>query len=142
MNFRKVSELYNKHKSERAWIFGKGPSLDLYSREKIGSLRICINESLWQVDWPTYFFAHDELPIKRVAPDLPNGCTAILQHERAIFAVQCGVPPEQIRVYKKAKTPSGPTRMALHDNQAYELAGWTNRNRTFGNSFLQAYWGE
>lgn len=99
--FLDLSHFHNMHPSERAWLFGKGPGLDLFRQHEAGDLRICVNESLSRVNRPTYFFAHDEKPISHVANNWPTGCTAVLQPERAAFAVVNGIPASQICVYKK-----------------------------------------
>jgi len=64
---RTIAELLNCHAGDAAWIFGKGPSLDGFDFATAGRLRICTNESLVVVPEPTYFFAHDGVPIQRVA---------------------------------------------------------------------------
>ena len=66
-----------------------------------GPLRICINESCCLVDNPTFFFAHDEIPIKRVAENWNPGCRAILEPDRARFAVSCGIPVQRVHSYIK-----------------------------------------
>lgn len=96
-----ISELLFAHRDEVAWIFGKGPSLDAFDMRTVGDLRICINESLLAVDRPTYFFAHDETPIKRVSGRWPEGCRAILQPVRAEYAAQQGLPDGSIYTYTK-----------------------------------------
>ena len=96
-----IAALLDSHRSETAWIFGKGPGLDICDLGSIGSLRICINESALVVPKPTCFFAHDEQPIKRVAAGWPAGCLAILQSPRAELAVRCGIPTNSIFTYEK-----------------------------------------
>lgn len=96
-----IGELLNKHIDEEAWIFGKGPSLDGFDFDRAGSLRICINESLLVVPRPTYFFAHDEVPIQRVSTKWPYGCHAILEPRRGEWAVTCGVPLDSVHIYEK-----------------------------------------
>ncbi|MCA9178828.1 MAG: hypothetical protein KDB14_30405 [Planctomycetales bacterium] len=98
---RRIGELLSRHSGEVAWIFGKGPSLDQFSMDDAGRLRICINESLCVVPEPTYFFAHDEPPIRNVAHQWHSGCFAVLQQPRALFAVGCQIPEDQIYVYEK-----------------------------------------
>src|SRR6185436_9976669 len=48
-----------------------------------------------------FFFAHDEVPIKRVASNWPTDCVAILQPARADLAARCGVPRDLIFLYEK-----------------------------------------
>jgi len=96
-----ITELLDVHKGEEAWIFGKGPSLDRFDFALAGALRICINESLAIVDSPTYFFAHDEGPIERVASNWPHRCRAILQPVRGDWAVRCGIPMSDVFTYEK-----------------------------------------
>ena len=100
-NFKSLKSLKHRHQLETAWIFGKGPGLDQFDMSLVGPLRICINESLNLVDNPTFFFAHDEIPIRRVAANWNKECCAILEPERAKFAVDCGIPPQQIYSYLK-----------------------------------------
>lgn len=97
----RIDDLLHRHRGEEAWVFGKGPSLDVFQFENSGTLRICVNESLRAVPQPSYFFAHDEGPIRNVAGDWPDGCNAILQMERAILAAKCGIPERSIFVYEK-----------------------------------------
>jgi len=96
-----IAELLNKHAGEEAWIFGKGPSLDGFDFGMAGPLRICINESLGHVPDPTYFFAHDEVPIQRAAAHWPTSCRAILQPVRGRLAARLGIPVELIFAYEK-----------------------------------------
>lgn len=96
-----IKDLCSVHKSGEAWLFGKGPSLDKFDHDSAGPLRICINESALHVPCPTYFFAHDEKPIYRVAVNWPFGCRAILEPTRSAFAVEVGWPNEHIYVYNK-----------------------------------------
>jgi hypothetical protein len=96
-----VGVLLGKHIGDEAWLFGKGPGLDRFSMKRAGALRICINESLLHVHKPTYFFAHDEQPILRVAQQWPTGCKAILEPTRADFAVRHGIPSEDVYTYTK-----------------------------------------
>ena len=98
---RTIAELLNKHQGEEAWIFGKGPSLDSFDFRSAGPLRICINESLLHVPDPTYFFAHDEIPIQNVASRWLAACSAILQPVRGQWAQKCGIPAETIYAYEK-----------------------------------------
>lgn len=96
-----IADLLNAHSGEEAWIFGKGPSLDSFDMRCAGPLRICINESLLCVPKPTYFFAHDEPPIQRVATHWPGACRAVLQPVRGACAVKCGIPDVAIYTYDK-----------------------------------------
>ena len=96
-----IAELLHKHEGEEAWLFGKGPSLDGFEFDLAGPLRICINESLLIVPAPTYFFAHDEVPIQRVAAQWPASCRAILQPVRGSRAERCGIPSDSIFTYEK-----------------------------------------
>jgi len=89
----------NKYQGQDAYIFGKGPSLDSFDFSLAGELRICINESLKIVTKPTYFFAHDEKPIKHVSEEWPDACFGILQEVRAKYACQCGIPEDQLLTY-------------------------------------------
>lgn len=98
---RTIAELLGRHANEEAWIFGKGPGLDAFDMASAGALRVCINESLLVVPDPTYFFAHDEGPIRRVAEHWPRTCRAILQPIRAEFAAVLGVPRDMIHTYTK-----------------------------------------
>jgi hypothetical protein len=98
-----LSELLRCHDGSQAWIFGKGPSLDVFDARGAGRLRICINESLLRVEVPTYFFAHDERPISHVAEHWQSGCKAILEPDRANFAAHKGIPPDDIYVYRKCE---------------------------------------
>jgi hypothetical protein len=98
-----IGELLRSHPGAEAWIFGKGPSLDSFDVTQAGPLRICINESLTVVPSPMYFFAHDEVPIRRVADRWPDGCRAILQSERAVYGSSCGIPVGSIWTYAKSE---------------------------------------
>jgi hypothetical protein len=98
-----IGELLRSHHGEEAWIFGKGPSIDAFDMREAGPLRICINESLLVVPSPKYFFAHDEVPIRRVADSWPEGCRAILQPERTAYALACGIPDSAIWAYSKSE---------------------------------------
>ena len=100
---KKVGELLLRHRGETAWLFGKGPSLDTFDMARAGSLRVCINESALCVPAPSYFFAHDEAPIQRVAAERSSPCTAILETSRARFAEKCGWGKENIFVYEKRR---------------------------------------
>ena len=118
-----LSSFYRRHASEVAWIFGKGPSLDTFDQASAGSLRICINESVLHVDSPTYFFAHDEVPIKRIAAKFPNSCTAVLEHCRSIFAQQCGLAESQICTYHKLQQNVPTEADLLIDSNSDSLIG-------------------
>lgn len=98
-----IGELLGAHANEEAWIFGKGPSLDSFDFKNAGSLRICINESALVVPGARYFFAHDELPIRRCAVAWPTGCRAILQPVRADLAVTHGIPEDCVFTYTKCE---------------------------------------
>jgi hypothetical protein len=100
---RSLESLLLRHERQQAWIFGKGPGLDRFDMSTAGQLRICINESIVKVPKPTYFFAHDELPIERVASNWPLSCRAILEESRAKLAARCGIPEELIFVYTKCE---------------------------------------
>ena len=100
-DFSEVSLLAGKHSGETAFLFGKGPGLEAIDTADCGPLRICINESLLRVERPTYFFAHDEEPIKRVTPFWPDGCKAILEPRRAHLANCLGIPNDEIYSYQK-----------------------------------------
>lgn len=105
--FSIISEHARSFSGSSAWLFGKGPSLDTFDMQRAGNLRICINESLIRVPNPTYFFAHDEKPIQRVATDWPAGCTGVLETSRAQFAVSCGVPSDDLICYDKHQLSAG-----------------------------------
>ena len=96
----------NRHAGEPAWIFGKGPSLDLFPMDQAGPLRLCINESALVVPEPTYFFAHDEGPIQRVAAKWPQGCIAVLEPARALYAAWRKIPDDSIFTYGKRQDDS------------------------------------
>jgi len=98
---RRIDIFLGRHLNQPVWLFGKGPSLDDFSFNEAGAARICINESLRAVPDPMYFFAHDEGPIRNVASDWPDGCRAILQEPRAIYAERCGIPNDWTFVYEK-----------------------------------------
>ena len=117
MGFQSIRRLLNAHAGEVAWLFGKGPSLDELPMATAGPLRIVINESLRAVPQPTYFFAHDEVPIANVATDWPKGCKAILQPVRAEFALECGLPATSLYVYTKCTDNN-----AVRDMSASEIA--------------------
>ena len=121
--FKTVSTLANKHAGQSAWIFGKGPGLDLFDQSDAGTLRICINESLFRVDSPSYFFAHDEVPIERVSKRWPLGCLAILEPARGAFAASCGIPEDDIWVYQKVDLAGGPGHIV--DRRSPVLVGKT-----------------
>ena len=101
MTLRSIAELLGRHNGAEAWIFGKGSSLDDFDISTASPLRICINESLLVVSEASYFFAHDEVPIQRVAPYWPSGCCAILQPVRGNYAVSRGIPSDAIFTYEK-----------------------------------------
>lgn len=122
----RIDALLHCHRGQRAWLFGKGPSLDVFPFEDSGALRICVNESLRAVPQPSYFFAHDEGPIRNVAEDWPDGCNAILQMPRAILAEQCGIPERSIFVYDKRYCDNG-----VRDMEAEAIA-W--HGSLYGNS--------
>ena len=105
MNLSTIERLQGAHHGEHAWLFGKGPSLDAFDMSSAGSLRICINESAKRVPQATYVFAHDEAPIQRFAEVFPQGCTAVLEPPRALFALQCGIPADKIVTYTKRPIP-------------------------------------
>lgn len=98
-----LTALLEREAGQTAWIFGLGPGLDWFEMAKAGPLRICINESLLFVQQAKYFFAHDERPIRRVAPTWPTGCQAILEPARAQLAIECGIPTENVCEYIKAE---------------------------------------
>ncbi len=99
-SLRKIQDV-DFEQADQVWIFGKGPSLETHDKSQVGRIKVCINESVQLVENPTFFFAHDETPIKNVANDFPENCVAILEPSRAEFAVQCGIPAEQIAIYDK-----------------------------------------
>jgi hypothetical protein len=96
---RTIGGFCGKHAGDTAYVFGKGPSLDTFDMTLAKGPRVCINESALVVPCPTYFFAHDEKPISRVASMWPERCTAILEPSRAQYAVKCGLPEDAIAVY-------------------------------------------
>lgn len=101
MTFKTIGELAYKHRGETAWLFGKGPSLDHFDLSQAGPLRICINESALIVDDPTFFFAHDETPIKNVSGEFSHDCVAVLEISRARLAEKLGIPKNNIYLYQK-----------------------------------------
>jgi len=96
-----IGALLNRHAGEDAWVFGKGPSLDGFDMGVAGALRICINESAAVVPTPSYFFAHDCVPIERVAVQWPEGCKAVLEDGKVKHAVDSGIPQEAVYQYSK-----------------------------------------
>lgn len=106
MESKTISAYRGKHLGDRAWIFGKGPSLDSFDMDQAGPLRVCINESVRRVPSPAYFFAHDERPIARVASDWPKDCVAVLETGRAEFAASRGIPLPALVVYCKQQLSS------------------------------------
>src|SRR5262245_60432716 len=114
---RTIAELLGLDAGCEAWIFGKGPSLDGFDMNMAGPLRICINESALVVPEPTYFFAHDERPIERVAAAWHMSCRAILQPVRATYAEARGIPSEAVFTYEKIEG-----RLEILDWSAQEIA--------------------
>ena len=122
----KVGQLMMRHEGETAFVFGKGPSLDHFDIDQAGPLRICINESIRSVPRSAYFFAHDELPIRRAAECWQSGCRAILQLPRAELACDCGIADESIYVYDKRQGEGHSTTLTAEQMAA--------RNCLYGNS--------
>jgi hypothetical protein len=56
-----LSEFVDRHRGETAWVFGKGPSLDLFDMSKAGPLRCCINDVITRVPKCLYAFANDRI---------------------------------------------------------------------------------
>ncbi|MDP7015073.1 MAG: hypothetical protein QGG36_04710 [Pirellulaceae bacterium] len=123
---QKIGALLDCHAGEPAWIFGKGPSLDAFPMNSAGPLRLCINESVRAVPSPTYFFAHDEGPIKNVADAWPAKCRAILQPVRAEYAKDCGIPEKLLYTYEK--------RFADNAVRDLDAEGIAKRSALYGNT--------
>lgn len=121
-----IDALIDQYAGQPVWIFGKGPSLDQFQMADAGPGRVCINESVRAVPSPAYFFAHDEGPIRNTADDWPEGCRAVLQHERAVFAEACGIPSDLIYVYEK--------RYADNTVRDMDAAGIARHRSLYGNS--------
>ena len=56
LNFKWFNELKDIHKGEEAWLFGKGPSFDLFDKSEATGIKATINEALYFIDSVDYAF--------------------------------------------------------------------------------------
>ena len=107
-NLNSICEMAGIHSGQEAWVFGKGPSLDRFDMNQAGSLRVCINEILFYIPGPRYFFAHDQIGVQRVTEEAwPADCIAVLEDHFARYAVERGLPSSSIRAYTKRQGDLG-----------------------------------
>ena len=58
---RTLHDFIGKHAGETAWLFGKGPSLDLFDLATAGPLRVAINDVVKEIPGCVYGFANDSV---------------------------------------------------------------------------------
>lgn len=58
---RRLTDFIDIHKGETVWLFGKGPSLDLFDMEEAGELRAAINDVAGFVPGCKYAFSNDRI---------------------------------------------------------------------------------
>ncbi len=58
---RTLHDFIGKHAGDTAWLFGKGPSLDLFDLAAAGPLRVAINDVVKEIPGCLYGFANDSV---------------------------------------------------------------------------------
>ena len=96
--YRQLADFKNAHPGKWAYVFGKGPSLDLFDAPPNGDVRICINESCLVVDSPDYAFTHHHDIAEKMA-----GSAAILFLHRTNTPVPESIDRTRVVVYEKAQ---------------------------------------
>ena len=66
----------NRYPAGEAWIFGKGPSIDVFDFARAGHPRLALNAAAWVVPQCDFAFAHDP---REVAEPFPAGCAAVIE---------------------------------------------------------------